>query len=117
MKVDISGRIDPEKSWNEGMADLPAFHVGNWYWKQYAQSGLIPLDKKYKDYTEEERNILLHGSREKNGEKLSKKVEGIEDYMERMLIRRDASELKDASLKSSLTVTKRKPLACSMGMS
>ena len=36
MTVDIEGRIDPEKTWNEGMADLPAFHVGNWYWKQYA---------------------------------------------------------------------------------
>ena len=26
MTVDIEGRIDPEKTWNEGMADLPAFH-------------------------------------------------------------------------------------------
>ena len=25
MTVDIEGRIDPEKTWNEGMADLPAF--------------------------------------------------------------------------------------------
>lgn len=115
MKVDISGRIDPEKTWNEGMADLPAFHVGNWYWKQYAQSGLIPLDKKYKDYTEEERNILLHGSLEKNGEKLSKKVEGIEDYMERMLIRRDASELKDASLKRLMQYVKENTCPCCSG--
>ena len=29
MSVDIENRIDPEKTWNEGMADLPAFHVGN----------------------------------------------------------------------------------------
>ena len=42
MTVDIEGRIDPEKTWNEGMADLPAFHVGNWYWKQYAESGIFP---------------------------------------------------------------------------
>ena len=115
MKVDILDRIDPEKSWNEGMADLPAFHVGNWYWKQYAQSGLIPLDKKYKDYTEEERNILLHGSREKNGEKLSKKVEGIEDYMQRMLFRRDASEVKDASLKRLMQYVQEKTCPCCGG--
>ena len=55
MEVDYKDRIDPEKSWNEGMLDLPAYHVGNWYWKQYAESGLIPLDKKYKDYTEKEK--------------------------------------------------------------
>ncbi len=51
MEVDIESRIDPEKTWNEGMADLPGFHVGNWYWKQYAQSELIPLDKKFKDFS------------------------------------------------------------------
>lgn len=68
MEVDYKDRIDPEKSWNEGMLDLPAYHVGNWYWKQYAESGLIPLDKKYKDYTEKEKNILLYGAYEKGGE-------------------------------------------------
>jgi len=86
MTVDIEARIDPEKTWNEGMADLPAFHVGNWYWKQYAQSGIIPLDKKYKDFTEKERNILLFGAEERGGQQLSKKVEGIECYFNRMLI-------------------------------
>ena len=75
MTVDIEGRIDPEKSWNEGMADLPAFHVGNWYWKQYAESGLFPLDKKWKDFTQQERNRLLYGADTPDGERLSKKVE------------------------------------------
>lgn len=46
MEVDVESRLDPEKTWNEGMVELPAFHVGNWYWKQYAGSGLFPLDKK-----------------------------------------------------------------------
>lgn len=102
MTVDVEKRIDPEKSWNEGMADLPAFHVGNWYWKQYAQSGLIPLDKKYRDYTEAERNVLLYGAYEKGGERLSKKVEGIEAYLSRMLIKRDNSEIKEASMKKMM---------------
>lgn len=51
LTVNVESRIDPEKTWNEGMADLDAFHVGNYYWKRYAQSGVIPLDKKYKDFT------------------------------------------------------------------
>lgn len=102
MNIEIESKMDPEKSWNEGLADLPAFHVGNWYWKQYAQSGLIPLDKKYKDYTETERNILLYGAKERGGEQLSKKVEGIENYFNRILIKRSSAEVKEA-LVASLT--------------
>lgn len=107
MEIDFESRIDPEKSWNEGMADLPAFHVGNWYWKQYAESGLLPLDKKYKDYTQTEKNILLYGAYEKGGEKLHKKVEGIANYLQRTLINRD-SELKEPSLKKLMSIVKEK---------
>lgn len=106
MTIDVEHMIDPNKSWNEGMADLPAYHVDNWYWKQYAQSGLLPLDKKYKDYTEEERNILLYGAKEKGGKQLSKKVEGIENHLGRLLLRRDSSEINDASLKKHMSLVK-----------
>lgn len=106
MEVDVESRIDSEKSWNEGMADLPAFHVGNWYWKQYASSGLIPLDKKYKDFTETEKNILLYGAYEKGGERISKQVEGIYVYLNRTLIKRDSSELKEPSLKKLASLIK-----------
>lgn len=41
------------------------YHIGNGYWKQYAESDFIPLDKKYKDYTQEERNICCMGQRKK----------------------------------------------------
>ena len=99
MTVDIEGRIDPEKTWNEGMADLPAFHVGNWYWKQYAESGLFPLDKKWKDFTDQERNRLLYGADTPDGPRLSKKVDGVSHYLHRMLINRDTSQLKEASVK------------------
>ena len=104
MEVDIESRIDPEKTWNEGKADLPAFHVGNWYWKQYAQSGLIPLDKKFKDFSKEERNLLLYGAYEKDGERVSKSVEGIVSYWSRMLLKRDSSEMKEASMKRLTSV-------------
>ncbi len=108
LEVDIENRIDPEKSWNEGMADLPAFHVGNWYWKQYVESGLFPLDKKYKDYTEEERNILLYGARTPDGQRLSKKVEGLQVHMQRLLIKKDDTEIKDASLKRMMELVSEK---------
>lgn len=115
MTVDIEARIDPEKTWNEGMADLPAFHVGNWYWKQYAQSGIIPLDKKYKDFTEKERNILLYGAEERGGRQLSKKVEGMECYFNRMLIKRSSAEVKEASLKKMMELVEEKVCPCCQG--
>ena len=99
MTVDIEGRIDPEKTWNEGMADLPAFHVGNWYWKQYAEAGIFPLDKKWKDFTETERCRLLYGADTPDGPRLHKKVDGVSHYLHRMLINRDTSQLKEASVK------------------
>lgn len=102
MEVDVESRIDPEKCWAEGMAELPAFHVGNWYWKQYAESGLIPVDKKYKDYTERERNILLYGAETRGGVRLSKRVEGIYCMLNRLLLNRDSSEIKEASTRRLL---------------
>ncbi len=109
MTVDIEGRIDPEKTWNEGMADLPAFHVGNWYWKQYAESGLFPLDKKWKDFTEQERNRLLYGADTPDGKRLNKKVDGVSHYLHRMLINRDTSTLKEASVKRLMYLVEEKP--------
>ena len=109
MTVDIERRIDPEKTWNEGMADLPAFHVDNWYWKQYAESGLFPLDKKWKDFTEQERNRLLYGADAPGGKRLSKKVEGISRYLHRMLIHRDTANLKEASVRRLMDLVEEKP--------
>lgn len=108
MTVDIQARLDPEKTWNEGMADLPAFHVDNWYWKQYVESGIIPLDKKYKDFTKTERNRLLYGADTPDGKRLSKKVEGISAYLHRMLINRDTSVLKDTSAKRLMSLVTEK---------
>ena len=109
MDVDIEGRLDPEKTWNEGMADLPAFHVDNWYWTQYALSGIIPLDKKWKDFTTTERNRMLYGADEPGGKRLSKRVEGISTYLHRVLINRDTSDLRDASTKKLMSLVSETP--------
>lgn len=108
MSVDYENRLDPEKSWKEGMADLPAFHVGNWYWKQYAEANIFPLDKKWKDFTPTERNRLLYGVDLQGGEKLSKKVDGVVNYLNKMLLNRDTSNLKEASVKKLMTLVSEK---------
>lgn len=102
LTVNVESRIDPEKTWNEGMADLDAFHVGNYYWKRYAQSGIIPLDKKYKDFTQTEKNILLYGAERKGEAQISKLVEGMEYHFNRQLIKRNSEEVKSAGVKKMI---------------
>ncbi len=100
--IDTAGLVDPDKSWNEGMVLLPAYGVGNWYWKIYIESELFDLDKKFKDYSEEEKNILYYGAKTPDGERINKKVEGIVHQLRRTVLMRDTSTIKDASAKRLL---------------
>lgn len=96
--VDMKQVIDENKSLNEDMLDIPAHHVDNWYWKQITSTGLFDLDKKWKDYTKEEKNLMLYGAYEKGGSQVHKKMEGIYNYMERLLIKRDLSNSSDQTI-------------------
>lgn len=89
MELDISYALDEEKSWNEGMVDLPAFHPDNWYFKQYIESNLFDPNKKLKDYTDKERNLLLYGSYEKDGKQVHKKVTGIHRHFSKLVLNRE----------------------------
>ena len=99
LDLDIERAIEPDKSWNESMLNLPAFRVGNYYWKQYTGSGLFDLDKKYRDYTTEERNLLLYGSREPGGPRENKRVEGIKTQFQRLCLMKGPEEQNDHTLK------------------
>ena len=99
LELDIERAIDPEKSWNEGMLELPAFGVGNYYWKMYTGSGLFDLDKKYRDYTPEERNLLLFGNRVPGGPRAHKKVEGIKTQLQRLCLMKGPEEQNDYTLR------------------
>ena len=92
MEIDLSKVLLEHESLNTGMIQLSAFEKGKWYWKQYAQSKLFDVDKKLEDYSEQERNLLLYGAYEKGGEQVHKKVEGIYNQLNRLLINRDTSE-------------------------
>ena len=98
LELDYDQVIRADLSLNEGMVDLPAFHPGSWYWKQYTQSGLFDLDKKWRDYSDKERSILLYGAYERGGKQIDKKVEGIYNHLNRLLIKRDLSASGDRSI-------------------
>ena len=99
LDLDIERAIDPDKSWNESMLNLPAFGVGNYYGKQYTGSGLFDLDKKYRDYSPEERNLLLFGSKVPGGPRENKRVEGIKTQFQRLCLMKGPEEQNDHTLK------------------
>jgi len=58
--LDLEKAIDHDKSLNEGAILLPGYKPGTWQWKTYATTGYFDLDKKIKDYTEEEYEKLVY---------------------------------------------------------
>ena len=99
LDLDVERAIDPYKSWNESMLNLPAFGVGNYYWKLYTGSGLFDPDKKYRDYTPEERNLLLYGSREPGGPRAHKRIEGVKTQFQRLCLMKGPEEQSDHTLR------------------
>ena len=99
MDFDINNLINADKTYDEGCFNLPAFGKGNYYWKIYRHPELFRTDVPWKDLTEEERNILLYGSRTKGGERLDKKLEGVYNQFRRLVLMKGAEEQTDYTLK------------------
>lgn len=90
-KVDIESVIDRSKSWNEGCIKDSLYSPGSWYWRQYAESGLFDPDKPLKEYSDEEYNLLVYGSRDGKSEPENPKVTGIYHKYAKTLLNRDIS--------------------------
>ena len=63
--IDVDVIVDRSKSLNDGAIDFPNYTVGTWYWKIYAESGLLDPDKRIADYTADELHLFLHGEEQK----------------------------------------------------
>ena len=112
-KVDVEAILDLDKSWNEGCVRDSLYRPGSWYWKQYARSGLFDLDKPVKDYSAEEYNLLLYGSRDGVGEPENPKVTGLSHKYTKTLLNRDiSSKSKHTQEKSQSLVAELECAAC-----
>ncbi|MEW9095376.1 MAG: excinuclease ABC subunit UvrA [Clostridiaceae bacterium] len=60
--INIDKLLDKNKSLNEGAILFPTFEPGGWRLKRYIHSGFFDNDKKIKDFTEEELELLLYKS-------------------------------------------------------
>lgn len=91
--IDIDQLLNKNESWRSGCIRDSTFKPGSWYWRQYAESGLFDIDKPIRDYTEKEYNLLLYGSKVKNGAQEDKHVEGIYNQYTRLYLKRDLSNM------------------------
>ncbi|MFP7834649.1 ATP-binding cassette domain-containing protein [Marisediminicola sp. LYQ134] len=60
--LDTGRLVNARKSLNEGAIDFPNFTPGSLFWKVYTRSGHFDNDKPIGRFTEDERQMLLHGT-------------------------------------------------------
>lgn len=63
--INIEALIDRSKSLNEGSIRFPTFQPGGFRWLRYTNSGYFNNDKKLRDYTAKELELLLHAEEHK----------------------------------------------------
>ena len=105
-EIDIESVLDKEKSLNEGCITDITYKPGSWYWNQYAESGLFDLDKKLKDYSMEEYNLLIYGSKDGKSKIENPKVKGLYNDYTRRYLKRDLTNLSKHTKEKSKTLTK-----------
>ncbi|ASW73324.1 daunorubicin resistance protein DrrC [Chryseobacterium piperi] len=95
--VNIETLFNKNKSLNEGAIQFPTFQSGGWRLTRYTESGYFDNDKKLKDYTKEEWDLLLNAE-EHTPKKPSKnwgktvKYKGIIPRIENSFLKKDSKE-------------------------
>jgi excinuclease UvrABC ATPase subunit len=96
-EINLNKLIDKSKSLNEGAVNFSAFKPGGWRWTRYVNSGYFDNDKKLKDYTKAELDLLLYAEEHKP-KKPSKEwgktvlYEGIIPRIERSFLKKESKE-------------------------
>lgn len=96
-EINLDKLLDKSKSLNEGAVNFPAFKPGGWRWTRYVYSGYFDNDKKLKDYTKAELDLLLYAEEhkpKKPSREWGKTVlyEGIIPRIERTFLKKESKE-------------------------
>ena len=88
--LDRSVFLDTEKSLAEGAISAPGFNVGDWHWTAYEATPKLDVNKKLKDYDEEEWDWFLYGGpvKEKRGAS-NQTYLGVEKKLRQLYLDRD----------------------------
>lgn len=103
--------LDKDKSLNEGAILFPTFEPKGWRWKRYVHSGLFNNDKKIKDFSKSEMDLLLYKTdikiKNDNPEWPKTSVyEGIIPRIERSFLKKEAGEKNKYKNELSFIITK-----------
>ncbi len=95
--VNITTLIDKNKSLNGGAVQFPTFQPGGWRLTRYTLSGYFDNDKKLKDFTDKEWEILLYAEEHKPKHPhkdwgKTVKYEGIIPRIEKAFLKKDSKE-------------------------
>lgn len=94
LSVDMDKALDMTKSLKEGALMLPDYTVDGWEWNMIVQSGDFDLDKKLRDYSDEEIEKLLYSKARKvemqfGGKTMNITVEGVIEKFTNKYIKQD----------------------------
>lgn len=98
-ELDVYKLVDFDKCLNDpGVIHYVAFEPGQWRWIRYANSGLFDLNKKIRDYSEEELNLFLYSPQIKlknppEGWPKTAKYEGLVHRMYRSVLNSEEGKL------------------------
>ncbi|PKF73657.1 ATP-binding cassette domain-containing protein [Chryseobacterium sp. PMSZPI] len=95
--LNINTLIDKNKSLHEGAIQFPTFQPGGWRLTRYTLSGYFDNDKKLKDFSEEEWEMLLYAPEHKPRHPhkdwgKTVKYEGIIPRIEKAFLKKDSKE-------------------------
>lgn len=98
IRVDVDLLLNKEKTIREGAINHPDHKVGGWNWREMVSAELFNVDKKIKDFSEEELNDFLYAKsipiEKKHGAgTYSKNFEGIARKLERVYVDKAKEEL------------------------
>lgn len=95
--LNVNALIDRDKSLHEGAVRFPTFQPGGWRLTRYTMSGYFDNDKKIKDFTDKEWEILLYAQEHKPKHPhqdwgKTVKYEGIIPRIEKAFLKKDSKE-------------------------
>ena len=98
IKVDVAQLLDLDKTIREGGITHPDHKVGGWNWREMVAIDLFDVDKKLRDFSEEEINKLLYAkdipiSRAHGAGTYAKTYNGIAERLERDYLNKAPEEL------------------------
>jgi excinuclease ABC A subunit len=103
IQINTDGFLDLEKSLNEGAIQVPLW--SGWEKEAYKASGFFDNDKKLKDFTEEEMELLMHGKDRKfkiqvGANTMNATYLGIVEKLTQSYIKRDIKTLSERTQKA-----------------